>query len=120
MRIYVVERGDEAVRCDVHSTNGTGEYVALHPLRHVALHSPTGFETGYAGSGPSDLALSILTDFFAEEIRSAKQGFDSEALRLHQDFKFKFIAPRQLEIGSQYSITEEEISKWVAAQPERD
>ena len=30
------------------------------PLRHVVLHSPTGFGWGYGGSGPADLALSIL------------------------------------------------------------
>ena len=28
---------------------------------HVVHHSPTGMEFGYAGSGPADLALSLLT-----------------------------------------------------------
>ena len=33
------------------------------PLRHrIVYHSPTGFEWGYAGSGPADLALNILAD----------------------------------------------------------
>ncbi len=33
------------------------------PLRHrIVYHSPSGFEWGYAGSGPSDLALNILAD----------------------------------------------------------
>ncbi|CAB3754173.1 DUF6166 domain-containing protein [Paraburkholderia humisilvae] len=27
---------------------------------HVRLHSPTGYECGYPGSGPADLALSVL------------------------------------------------------------
>lgn len=36
------------------------------PLRHVMLHSPTGFEWGYGGSGPADLALSILCDVLEE------------------------------------------------------
>ncbi len=31
------------------------------PLHHVVRHSPTGIEWGYGGSGPSDLALSVLT-----------------------------------------------------------
>ena len=31
------------------------------PLSHVVRHSPTGIEWGYGGSGPSDLALSVLT-----------------------------------------------------------
>ena len=40
-----------------------------HPfiLRHVERHSPTGFEWGYAGSGPADLALSILADYLGNE-----------------------------------------------------
>lgn len=29
-------------------------------VAHVVLHSPTGIECGYAGSGPADLALSAL------------------------------------------------------------
>ena len=36
-------------------------------LRHVEMHSPTGFEWGYAGSGPADLALSILVDYLGNE-----------------------------------------------------
>lgn len=32
-------------------------------LRHIRYHSPSGFEWGYGGSGPSDLARSILADF---------------------------------------------------------
>jgi len=32
----------------------------LLPLEHVVRHSPTGMEWGYNGSGPADLALSIV------------------------------------------------------------
>lgn len=32
------------------------------PLRHVVRHSHDGFEWGYNGSGPADLARSLLTD----------------------------------------------------------
>jgi hypothetical protein len=32
----------------------------VEPLPHVVRHSPTGFEWGYSGSGPADLALSIV------------------------------------------------------------
>jgi hypothetical protein len=34
-------------------------------LRHLVRHSADGFELGYAGSGPSDLARSIIGDFLA-------------------------------------------------------
>ena len=51
------------------------------PLRHVCRHSPDGFEWGYGGSGPADLARSILIDCLGEE----------RADRLYQDFKSKFV-----------------------------
>ena len=41
-----------------HASLGTPEGAPLH---HVVRHSPTGIEWGYGGSGPSDLALSVLT-----------------------------------------------------------
>ena len=38
----------------------------ISTLRHHVKHSPTGMEWGYAGSGPSDTARSILIDVFGE------------------------------------------------------
>ena len=35
-------------------------------LAHRAIHSPDGFEWGYAGSGPADLAFSILLSEIGE------------------------------------------------------
>lgn len=35
---------------------------AFYPLPHVLRHSPAGFNYGYNGNGPRDLALSILND----------------------------------------------------------
>src|SRR5262245_52035317 len=46
-------------------------------------HSPTGFEWGYGGSGPAQLALAILADHL---------GDDERAVRLHQGFKWAVIA----------------------------
>lgn len=42
-----------------------GPGVIPQPLLHVVKHSPTGLEWGYAGSGPADLARSILLDALA-------------------------------------------------------
>jgi len=36
-------------------------------LKHIERHSPDGFEWGYGGSGPADLALSVLTDAVGKE-----------------------------------------------------
>lgn len=56
------------------------------PLKYrfdLARHSPTGFEWGYGGSGPAQLALAILAEHCAE-VR--------DALNLHQRFKWNVIA----------------------------
>ena len=54
----------------------------LAPRHDLDNHSPDGFEWGYAGSGPAQLALAILADAL---------GDDQRALRLHQPFKAHFI-----------------------------
>lgn len=46
-------------------------------------HSPTGFNWGYGGSGPAQLALAILADF---------TGQDDLAQVIYQEFKFAIIA----------------------------
>lgn len=94
-------------------------------LPHCVWHSPTGFETGYGGSGPADLALSILADFFGATPARMKnviektwdsRGSESPAhmaVRYHQQFKFHFIAPKQLEAGEEYRIAGDEIASWL-------
>lgn len=60
-------------------------------------HSPTGFEWGYLGSGPAQLALALLADSY---------GDDEAAVELHQDFKDAVVA------GLPYkgwTLTDEEI-----------
>src|SRR3989304_1690171 len=54
----------------------------LNPRFDLRNHSPTGFEWGYGGSGPAQLALAILADHF---------GNDDYAQKLYQDFKFRTI-----------------------------
>lgn len=56
----------------------------LDPRMDVRNHSPDGFEWGYGGSGPAQLALAILCDLIG----------DSKAVEggLYQRFKFKVIA----------------------------
>ena len=41
----------------------------LGPLNHIVRHSPTGMTWGYAGSGPADLARSLLVDALGEAAR---------------------------------------------------
>jgi hypothetical protein len=84
-----------------------GEAVALvegagptHELVHVVRHSPTGVEFGYGGSGPADLARSILTDAVGPEI----------ADQHYQDFKWDFVA-RLVYQGGVISISQ--IHEWL-------
>ena len=50
----------------------------LNPRFDLWNHRPTGFEWGYGGSGPAQLALGLLANHLDK---------DDEAVALHQDFK---------------------------------
>lgn len=69
------------------------------PLRHRVRHSPTGFEFGYGGSGPADLALSILWNFLGKE----------PSRILYMDFKTRFVARWK----DKWEITSLEIQNWI-------
>lgn len=107
---------------------------------HVRYHSPSGYECGYAGSGPADLALSVLHallpppseaeelaqydltgDAFnkaledparwSEKVGPDKMRVSNLALRLHQAFKFEFIANMDKDGGH---IPIGDIENWIA------
>jgi Family of unknown function (DUF6166) len=59
-----------------------GQCRGLDPRFDLRRHSPTGFEWGYAGSGPAQLALALAADVL---------GDDERAQDLYQRFKFKII-----------------------------
>jgi hypothetical protein len=82
------------------------------PLVHVVVHSPTGFAWGYGGSGPADLALSILADFLGER-PSGPEMYEgrSECSRHYQGFKWAFIAP--LDQDSGWVIHGSQIAAWL-------
>lgn len=75
-------------------------YIKTNVPRQVVRHSPTGFEWGYGGSGPADLALNILLLF--TDMQTAE--------RLYQDFKWQFIATMPCEGGV---IKREDILNWL-------
>lgn len=81
--------GDMGCTC-VELVTETGRELLPRP---IVRHSPTGFEWGYGGSGPADLAANCLAVVLPI----------TEAWRLHQKFKSFQIAglPRE---GSEFSI----------------
>jgi hypothetical protein len=76
---------------------------ALNPRFDLSSHSPDGFEWGYAGSGPAQLALALLADCLDDE---------QEALEWYQDFKSAVVAglPRE-----GWTLTDEEIRDTITA-----
>jgi hypothetical protein len=75
----------------------------LAPRLDLWNHSPTGFECGYNGSGPAQLALALLADVVGDE----------DAVSLHQPFKFAVVGrwPRE-----GFTITAEAIETWAEQQ----
>jgi len=117
---YIIYRdGNGDVKCVL------GDKFGGLPLEveHVIHHSTSGLEVGYGGSGPADLALSILCDalpnlgFGADYNITIFDGeCDANAFALHQAFKFDFIAPMSRDGGE---ITMDQIFHWVDARKEK-
>jgi hypothetical protein len=59
-----------------------GKFLSPFQSKKAYNHSPDGFNWGYCGSGPAQLALAVLM----------KLTDTQTALRLHQKFKFEIIA----------------------------
>ncbi|MGH2331772.1 DUF6166 domain-containing protein [Thermoanaerobacter mathranii] len=96
MKTYKGRRNHNGIEVTVLDTNTNEET----PLTHIVKHSPTGFEWGYGGSGPADLALSILADTV---------GYKT-AQNFYQIFKWEIVANFPYE---EWQITEEEIKEFL-------
>lgn len=68
-----------------------GKFLDPYPSQKVVNHSPTGFNWGYAGSGPSQLALAILLELRPDIAKQLYQKFKEQYItKLSQDKDFKF------------------------------
>jgi hypothetical protein len=72
----------------------------VYPLPHKLRHSPSGYAWSYGGSGPADLARSLLWDHLGREPSAA----------LYQEFKWDFVA----RFDDTWTLTAEEIDAWLA------
>lgn len=87
---------------------------------HIVDRSPTGFEYGYAGAGPHDLALSILNAFVPPFYCGEKKPhiFDNGymcsgfALRWADEFGAEVTDRLPREAG-EYRLTAERINRWI-------
>lgn len=86
------------------------------PLTHISYHSPDGFAYGYRGSGPADLALAILADYFEEPPELVLGALHSmwtprsKAAALHHAFKERFVAGEQ---GDEWHLQSDAIAAWL-------
>ncbi len=91
------------------------------PLPQVVHHSPGGFEWGYGGSGPADLALSILALVIGEEQESVKifegRTCGARAWQLHQSFKREVVAGLEHDA---WSLSVGQVKQWIADREQLD
>lgn len=89
---------------DIRCRRSPGGRPVVEGVRHDwVVHSPRGFEWGYAGSGPSDLALNVLLLF---------TGDRTWAWSRRHAFKLDFIAPLPWSGGA---IEASAVEAWIAA-----
>lgn len=77
--------------------------VELTPERSLKIrnHSPDGFAWGFNGSGPAQLALALLLEYFPPE----------EATRWYREFKWAILAHIPME--SDFDFEDKVIIEWV-------
>ena len=79
------------------------ERLSPKPSQELEEHSPNGFNFGYQGAGPAQLALAILLDVTKDPIK---------ALKYYQWFKEDYVVNWK----DQWSISEQEIMDWLVRQ----
>ena len=94
---YRIRRAPAGVRAWAIRESGQTE-----PVPHLVRHSPTGFEIGYGGSGPADLARSILGHHL--------ETTDPDP-SLYQDFKGAFLSSPDTRDG--IDIGRGDIERWL-------
>jgi len=86
--------------------DGEPEELSPVPSQKLYNHSPDGFQWGYGGSGPAQLALALLLDATS----------DPDTAQAHyQDFKRGNVAGW----GESWSITRNEILAWLKEEQKR-
>ena len=83
-------------------TRPDGSPLELAPALAVWRHSPTGFEWGFSGSGPAQLALALLLDHSGDRVM---------AQHLYQRFKADVVARWR---DKAWTLEPREIDAWLA------
>ena len=141
MKVYLGVRTMNG--CEVYVCENHEKMMEHRPLKHLVVHSPDGYEWGYYGSGPADLSLSILADYFGEDPshKELYQGhfdipeeefikamdndkhaelmerYNLKCWKFHNDFKDGFVG-RWDRAG--WTISGEIITRWVEEKNRRE
>ena len=86
----------------VYPKHGSVAPLPLEPSLEIADHSPDGFNWGYDGSGPGQLALGILYEV---------TGNAELARNCYQMFKWDHVS----RWGERWEIAEREVCEWLRA-----
>jgi hypothetical protein len=97
---YRNDWGNHVFRREICNGKGASlEELDPSPGQMLYNHSPDGFEWGYGGSGPAQLALSLLLD---------ATGDKDIALAYYQQFKVRFVVGW----GESWGINAEQVRNW--------
>lgn len=83
------------------STRASTKPLPVEPSLKIRNHSPDGFNWGYGGSGPAQLALAILLDY---------SGSKELADRYYQEFKRDFVCL----FGDNWDLPGDQIKAWLS------
>ncbi len=95
MKTYLGQRTEDGCAVTVEDGDGCR---GLDPRFDLHTHSPTGFEWGYGGSGPAQLALALAADVLSD---------DEAALGVYQRLKFRVVGRLP---ADGWSLTEGELA----------
>ena len=103
VKVYVGNPSTREVRVVEPSDSRDGEKTyQLNPRFDIVNHSPDGFNWGYGGSGPSQLAFAIMSDLLKD---------DQKAMRTYQEFKNHFLV--KADMNSILVIGASDIEMWL-------
>lgn len=91
-------------------------------LPHIVVHSPTGFECGYHGSGPADLALSMAVAALDRDDEFSDIHYGKRAWRCHQRLKREIVAklPQDQDWAVELDEVRAAIERWEREASEKE
>lgn len=104
MKLYQGRRVNGTPVVTVIGDDGSRSELSAAASLKIHSHSPDGFNWGYGGSGPAQLALGLLLD---------ATGDRYEAERLYQAFKWDVVSWW----GLSWSISDADIRDWLGGRP---